>query len=172
MAILLTGGSGHVGANLLRELLARGEKVKALVRAGTNREPFANLDVELVEGELSSPASLEQALRGCDRVYHCAARVQTVRGREQAPGGGQGGGVGLEMAAQNRRLDDLEDQEGRDPDQGGITSDDRAERQGTDSNETTSDPDIASPQDQGGHKGFVFAAARLGHPLSHPNRRL
>lgn len=84
MAILLTGGSGHVGANLLRELVARGETVKALVRAGTNREPFQGVNVELVEGELSNPASLAQALRGCDRVYHCAAKVQTVRGREQA----------------------------------------------------------------------------------------
>ncbi len=83
MPLLITGASGHVGANLLRELLARGERVRALVRASTSREPFAGLDVELVTGDLRDLEAMRRAMRGCSEAYHCAAKVTTVRGDEQ-----------------------------------------------------------------------------------------
>lgn len=83
MTLLITGASGHVGANLLRELLSRQERVRALVRTTTNREPFAGLDVELVTGDLRDLDAMRAAMRGCDGVYHCAAKVATVRGEEQ-----------------------------------------------------------------------------------------
>ncbi|MBX7101241.1 MAG: SDR family oxidoreductase [Myxococcaceae bacterium] len=81
--ILLTGGSGHVGQNLLRELLAQGAQVRALVRPGTSRAPFEGLKVELAEGDLTDGPSLRKAMQDVTHVYHCAARVQTVRGRER-----------------------------------------------------------------------------------------
>lgn len=77
----VTGGSGHVGANLVRELLARGVAVKALVRG--EAPALAGLDVERVEGDLRDVASLERALAGCDRLYHLAAFVSLRAGDQQ-----------------------------------------------------------------------------------------
>lgn len=85
MPVFLTGASGHVGANLLRTLLGQGETVRALVRKGTDHAAFKDVkdDVEIVEGDLVDADSLARAIKGCNRVYHVAARVQTVQGREQ-----------------------------------------------------------------------------------------
>lgn len=81
---LVTGASGHVGANLLRLLLERGqERVRVLVRKTTDRSRFDGLDVDFAEGDLLDPDSLRAATRGCSRVYHAAARVSTLQGREQ-----------------------------------------------------------------------------------------
>lgn len=77
----VTGGSGHVGANLVRELLARGVAVKALVRG--DAAALEGLDVERVEGDLRDVASLERALAGCDRLYHLAAFVSLRKGDQQ-----------------------------------------------------------------------------------------
>ncbi len=79
----VTGASGHVGANLVRALLARGEAVKVLVRAGSDNAALDGLDVERVDGDLRDRASLERALAGCDRLYHVAAFVSLRRGAEQ-----------------------------------------------------------------------------------------
>jgi hopanoid-associated sugar epimerase len=72
--VFVTGGTGHVGANLVRGLLERGEDVRALVR---RRDDVAlrGVSVEQVEGDLSSRDALAIAMRGCDRVYHLAASI-------------------------------------------------------------------------------------------------
>ena len=80
----VTGGTGHVGANLIRELLSRGIAVKALYRPGSNNKGLDGLDVEKVEGDLRDPASLEKALVGCDRMYHVAAFVSLRTGDREA----------------------------------------------------------------------------------------
>jgi hopanoid-associated sugar epimerase len=79
----VTGGSGHVGANLVRELLARGVAVKALVRSGSDNSALDGLDLERVEGDLRDPASLARGLDGCDRLYHVAAFVSLRKGAQQ-----------------------------------------------------------------------------------------
>jgi hopanoid-associated sugar epimerase len=79
----VTGASGHVGANLVRELIARGVAVKALVRSKSDNAAVAGLDLELVEGDLRDPASLAKALAGCDRLYHVAAFVSLLKGDQQ-----------------------------------------------------------------------------------------
>jgi nucleoside-diphosphate-sugar epimerase len=78
--ILVTGGSGHLGANLIRRLLDDGESVRALVRNGSNNGAFDDLKVDQVLGDICDPDSLKAAVRGCDRVYHCAAIVSTTEG--------------------------------------------------------------------------------------------
>ncbi len=83
MTTLLTGATGHVGANLLRALVARGERVRAMVLPGTDLAAIDGLATEVHEGDVRDRASVERAIAGCDRVYHVAARVQTVRGRER-----------------------------------------------------------------------------------------
>ncbi len=73
MKTLVTGATGFVGANLVRELLADGEAVRALVRPRSNWQNLAGLELELAEGDLRDPESLRQALRGVRTLYHVAA---------------------------------------------------------------------------------------------------
>jgi dihydroflavonol-4-reductase len=73
MKTLVTGGTGFVGANVVRALLRCGAEVRALVRPRSDTRNLDSLDVELVAGDLRDRASLEAALEGCDTVYHVAA---------------------------------------------------------------------------------------------------
>ena len=73
MPALVTGATGFIGANLVRELLAEGEAVRALVRPTSDRRAIAGLPVEVAVGDLLDPASLRSALRGCRVLYHVAA---------------------------------------------------------------------------------------------------
>jgi uncharacterized protein YbjT (DUF2867 family) len=50
--VLVTGGTGFVGANLVRELIRDGASVRVLARPGGDRRAIAGLDVEVVEGDL------------------------------------------------------------------------------------------------------------------------
>lgn len=73
MPNLVTGGTGFIGAHVVRALLARGREVRCLVRAGTPRDNLAGLPVEIVTGDLNDSASLARACSGADIVYHVAA---------------------------------------------------------------------------------------------------
>ena len=70
---LVTGGTGFVGANLVRQLLADGDRVRVLARVGGDRRALEGCDVEIVEGDLLDPASVRRAAAGMERVYHVAA---------------------------------------------------------------------------------------------------
>lgn len=67
---LVTGVTGFLGWHVARRLLARGDKVRALVRDTTRVREF---DGEIVVGDLRDPVSLDRALTGCAVVYHIAA---------------------------------------------------------------------------------------------------
>src|ERR1051326_2280912 len=67
--LLVTGSAGHLGANLVRRLLNDGEAVRVLLRKGSNNGALDGLDVEPVFGDLRDPASLKDAVRGCDRIH-------------------------------------------------------------------------------------------------------
>ena len=74
MTVLVTGGTGFVGAHVVRALLARGrDPVRCLARPGGDRSNLDGFEVEIVEGDLREPASLRAACVGCTEVYHCAA---------------------------------------------------------------------------------------------------
>src|SRR6516225_3980316 len=73
MDALVTGGTGFVGANLVRELLADGRSVRVLARKGGDRTALEGCDVEIAEGDLLDVASLKSAAAGATRVYHVAA---------------------------------------------------------------------------------------------------
>lgn len=79
--ILVTGASGHLGANLVRRLLDDGEEVRALVREGSGTRALDGLAVERVPGDVRDPRAVRAAVAGCRRVYHCAAKVSTGEGQ-------------------------------------------------------------------------------------------
>ena len=72
--VLVTGGAGFIGSNLVRALLERGDDVRVLDNFSTgNRENLAGLDVEVVEGELRSYERVHNAVRGVEIVFHLGA---------------------------------------------------------------------------------------------------
>ena len=70
---LVTGATGFVGSAVARALLARGERVRCFVRAGSDRANLEGLAVETAEGDLRDEASVVRALEGCARLYNVAA---------------------------------------------------------------------------------------------------
>jgi len=71
--VFVTGATGFIGASLVRELLKEGCHVRALVRQKSNRKNLKGLDIEVSEGDLLDPVSLEKGLAGCDTLFHAAA---------------------------------------------------------------------------------------------------
>jgi nucleoside-diphosphate-sugar epimerase len=78
--ILVTGSTGHLGANLVRRLLAEGESVRVLLRRESDNSSLDGLDVERVYGDLRDPAACAEAVRRCEGIHHCAAKVSTLEG--------------------------------------------------------------------------------------------
>lgn len=85
---LVTGATGLVGSHVLLELLARGRDVRALHRAGSDRELVRRVfmhyrpdgdalcrRIDWMECEVADPVGLEEAMRGVEHLYHCAALV-------------------------------------------------------------------------------------------------
>ncbi len=73
MKTLITGATGFVGSAVVRQLIKSGHRVRALIRAGSDRRNLAGLDVETVTGDLKDRASLDRALSGCSILFHVAA---------------------------------------------------------------------------------------------------
>jgi nucleoside-diphosphate-sugar epimerase len=72
--VLVTGGAGFIGSNLVRALLERGDEVRVLDNFSTgNRANLEGLGVEIVEGELRSYERVHNAVRGTEVVYHLGA---------------------------------------------------------------------------------------------------
>ncbi len=82
--VFVTGGSGHVGANLVRRLIADGHDVRALAEPGANNQAFEGLELEVVEGDVRDPDAMRRLISGCARVFHVAAKVSTLN-----PGAGE-----------------------------------------------------------------------------------
>ena len=79
--ILVTGATGHIGNVLVRKLLQRGKKVRALILRGEDTHPLQGLDVERVDGDILDPASLVSAFSGIESVYHLAGIISIMPGK-------------------------------------------------------------------------------------------
>jgi UDP-glucose 4-epimerase len=80
--VLVTGGAGFIGSNLVHALLERGDEVRVLDNFATgNRANLAGLedDVEVVEGELRSYERVHNAVRGVELVFHQGALPSVPR---------------------------------------------------------------------------------------------
>jgi dihydroflavonol-4-reductase len=73
MTTVVTGANGHVGANLIRALLAQGRAVRSLVH--TNRQAIESLDVDMVRGDVCDLPSLCEAFKDAEVVYHLAGHI-------------------------------------------------------------------------------------------------
>ena len=70
---LVTGANGHLGNNIVRELLKNGETVRATVRNIKNKKPFKGLDIDLVYADLLDKESLRKVMKDVDTLYQVAA---------------------------------------------------------------------------------------------------
>ena len=83
MSTLVTGAAGFLGSHLTRQLVARGDDVRVLLRASSTNRAIADLPLEYVTGDLRDPASLERAMKGVKRVFHVAADYRLWAKRKQ-----------------------------------------------------------------------------------------
>jgi UDP-glucose 4-epimerase len=75
MRVLVTGGAGFIGANLVRVLVVDRVDVVVLDDLSVGRHPYLDgLDVRLITGSVQDPRTVRRAIRGCDAVVHLAAR--------------------------------------------------------------------------------------------------
>ena len=79
--VLVTGGAGFIGSNLVQALLERGDRVRVLDNFSTgNRDNLADLpDVEVIEGDLRSYERVHAAVRGSELVFHQGALPSVPR---------------------------------------------------------------------------------------------
>jgi len=73
MKSLVTGANGFLGSAVMHCLLKEGHEVKVIVRKGSDRRNLKDLPIEVVEGDLRDVASLKEAVKNCDNLFHVAA---------------------------------------------------------------------------------------------------
>ena len=83
MSTLVTGAAGFLGSHVTRQLVARGDDVRVLLRASSTNRAIADLPLEYVTGDLRDPASLDRAMKGVKRVFHVAADYRLWARRKQ-----------------------------------------------------------------------------------------
>jgi nucleoside-diphosphate-sugar epimerase len=79
--IFVTGGSGHLGSNLVRRVLRDGHEIVALAQKGANNrgltEGLDGKPVSIVYGDVRDPSSFADAMKGCEVAFHTAAMIVT-----------------------------------------------------------------------------------------------
>jgi dihydroflavonol-4-reductase len=81
--ILVTGATGHIGNVLVRQLVERGETVRAMVLPGEDISPLKGVELEIVRGDVLDPNSLQRAMNGVSCVYHLAGIISIMPGRNE-----------------------------------------------------------------------------------------
>ncbi|WP_017730236.1 SDR family NAD(P)-dependent oxidoreductase [Nafulsella turpanensis] len=75
--IFLTGASGLLGSYICRKLVQEGNAVRAMKRKNSNLALLQDIEakIEWVEGDLLDILSLQEGLKGCSKIIHCAGMV-------------------------------------------------------------------------------------------------
>jgi nucleoside-diphosphate-sugar epimerase len=108
MKVFVTGGTGFIGGEVVRQLRARGDEVACLVRNPEKGKAVAALSCELIAGDLGDAEAIRQGMSGCDAVIHAAAiykvgipaserpamREANVGGTERVLGAARDAGIG------------------------------------------------------------------------------
>jgi nucleoside-diphosphate-sugar epimerase len=74
--VFVTGGTGFIGGEVVRQLRARGDEVACLVRSPEKAASLTGLGCELVSGDLSDAGALRKGMEGCDALIHAAAMYE------------------------------------------------------------------------------------------------
>jgi dihydroflavonol-4-reductase len=80
---LVTGATGHIGNVLVRQLVSKGRKVRALVLPGEDLSPLEDLPVEYIEGDVLDAQALDTAFHGVDNVFHLAGIISIMPGNNE-----------------------------------------------------------------------------------------
>ena len=80
----VTGATGFLGAEVVKQLLSRGHQVAALARDPSKATLLARLGAEVHGGDITDPATLHAPMRGVDGVFHVAAWYKTGHPRAAA----------------------------------------------------------------------------------------
>jgi dihydroflavonol-4-reductase len=106
MQIAVTGATGHIGANLVRALVERGDQVRVLIHA--DERALEGVAVERIRADVRDLPSLKPAFEGVDLVFHLAARISIAPGDEaevkSVNVGGTGNVIEACLAAKVKRL--------------------------------------------------------------------
>ncbi len=80
--ILVTGATGHIGNVLVRLLIERGERVRAMIMPGEDTTPLNGLDVEIIATDVLDYTSLQRAFENIEVVYHLAGIISILPGKD------------------------------------------------------------------------------------------
>ena len=85
MKVFVTGGTGFIGGEVVRQLRDRGEEVVALVRTPEKATKLRELGCELASGDLGDESAIRAAMAGCDAAIHAAAMYEVGIPAKQRP---------------------------------------------------------------------------------------
>jgi nucleoside-diphosphate-sugar epimerase len=88
--VLVTGGSGFIGRNLVDELARRSCRIRCLVRSTSQSEHLHEVGAEICVGDVNEPESLCEAARGVDTVFHVAGIVAALQAGQLMRVNGEG----------------------------------------------------------------------------------
>ena len=80
--IIVTGATGHIGNVLVRQLVEKGQEVRAMVLPGESTRSLEGQDVEIVETNVLNPDSLNKSFKGMHTVYHLAGVISILPGED------------------------------------------------------------------------------------------
>ncbi len=80
---LVTGGTGHIGNVLVRELIKRKEEVRVLALPEEDLSLFEGMEIEVMRGNVLNRETIEAAFKGVDYVFHLAGIISIMPGKDQ-----------------------------------------------------------------------------------------
>lgn len=75
--VLVTGGAGFIGSNVVKELATRGVDITVMIRPGENTKNIDGLDIKIVSGDILDKQFVNDSVKGHDTVFHLAAVYAT-----------------------------------------------------------------------------------------------